>query len=83
MCRGVFTVSITLIGFMDGNKAIITANALTNYSYVNDKSDNNVQLTRCATGLGPNDTDDSTAITGVYFNGNDLMLDVKGGSRIS
>ena len=78
MYRGVFTVGCTLIGVMDGNNAIITANALTNYSYLNDESDNNVQLTCCATGLGPNDTDDNIAIAGVYFNGNDLLLDVKG-----
>ena len=67
MYRGVFTVGIALIG---SDRAIVSANALTDYSYVNDRSDNNVWLTRCVTGLGPNSTDDNSAIGGVYFNGN-------------
>ena len=74
MYRGVFTVGIALIGIMvsDGavDKAIVSTNTITDYSYVNDRSDNNGQLTRCVTGLGPNGTDDNTAIGGVYFNGN-------------
>ena len=63
----VFTVGIALIG---SDRAIVSANALTDYSYVNDRRDNNVWLTRCLTGLGPNNTDDNSAIGGVYFNGN-------------
>ena len=70
MCRGVFTVGIALIGVMGSNNAIVSANAISDYSYVNDRSDNNVQLTRCATGLGPNGTDDNSALGEVYFNGN-------------
>ena len=73
MYRGVFTVGIALIKVMVSDytidNAIVSANAITDYSYVNDRSDNNVQLTRCATGLGPNGTDDNTAVGGVYFNG--------------
>ena len=62
-----FTVGIALIA---SDRAIVSANALTDYSYVNDRSDNNVWLTRCVTGLGPSGTDDNSAIGGVYFNGN-------------
>ena len=70
MYRGVFTVGIALIGVMGSNNAIVSANAVPDYSYVNDRSDNNVQLTRCVTGLGPSGTDDNSAIGGLYFNGN-------------
>ena len=73
----VFTVGIALIEVMVSDdavdNAIVSANAITDYSYVNDRNDNNVQLTRCATGLGPNSTDDNTAIGGVYFNENRLL----------
>ena len=70
MYRGVFTVGIALIEVMGSNNAVVSANAITDYSYVNDRSDNNGQLTRCVTGLGPSGTDDNTALGGVYFNGN-------------
>ena len=74
MYRGVFTVGIALIGVMvsDGavDNAIVSANAVTDYSYVNDRSNNNGQLTRCVTGLGPSGTEYNSAIGGVYFNGN-------------
>ena len=76
MYRSVFTVGIALTKVMVSDDAVdnslVSANAITDYSYVNNRSDNNVQLTRCATGLGPNGTDDNTAIGGVYFNGNRL-----------
>ena len=68
--RGIFAVGIAVIGVMGSNNVIISANAISDYSYVNDRSDNDVQLTRCVTGLGPSGTDDNTAIGGVYFNGN-------------
>ena len=72
---GVFTVGIALIGVMVSDdavdNAIVSANAITDYSYVNDRTDNdNVQLTRCVTGLGPSGTDDNSAVGGVFFNGN-------------
>ena len=75
MYRGVFTVGIALIGVMVSDdavdNAIVSANAISDYSYVNDRTDNNnVQLTRCVTGLGPSGTDDNSALGGVYFNGN-------------
>ena len=73
MYRGVFTVGIALIAVMAGDNPldnVISANAITDYSYVNDRSDNDVQLTRCVTGVGPNGTDPNSVLGGVYFNGN-------------
>ena len=70
MYRGVFTVGIALIGVMGSNNAIVSANAVPDYSYVNDRSDNNGQLARCATGLGPSGTEPNSALGEVYFNGN-------------
>ena len=51
--------------------AIISANVISNYSYVNARSIGyqGVQITRCVTGLGPSGTDDNTALGGCYFNG--------------
>ena len=69
MYRGVFTVGIALIEVMPGDNTVVSTNAINDYSYVNARSTNDVQLTRCATGLGPNGTDLNTAIGGVYFNG--------------
>ena len=73
MYRGVFTVGIALIGIMVSDdavdNAIVSANAISDYSYVNDRSDIG-QLTRCVTGLGPSGADPNSAIGGVYFNGN-------------
>ena len=70
MYGGVFTVDIAVIEVMGSNNAIVSANAVPDYSYVNDRSDNNGQLARCVTGLGPSGTDFNSAIGGVYFNGN-------------
>ena len=74
MYRGVFTVGIALIGVMVSDdvvdNTIVSANAISDYSYVNNRSDNNGQLIRCVTGLGPSGTDHNSAIGGVYFNGN-------------
>ena len=74
MYRGVFTVGIALtkVTVSDGSvdNAIVSANAITDYSYVNERSDNNGQITRCVTGLGPSGTNDNTALGGIYFNGN-------------
>ena len=75
MYRGVFTVGIALIEVMydsDGNfisNAIVSANALADYSYVNARDANMVQLARCVTGLGPSDTDVNDALGGLDFNG--------------
>ena len=71
MYRGVFTVDIALIGVTDNND-IISANALTDYSYVNARVSvtSGTQIARCVTGLGPSAPDDNSAVGGVYFNGN-------------
>ena len=67
----IFTLGIALIGVNDSN-AIVSANALTDYSFINARDDNvtGVQIARCVTGLGPSDTDDNNTLGGVYFNGN-------------
>ena len=53
-----------------GGNAIVSANAISNYSYVNNRiSHSRVQIARCVTGLGPNGTDNNTALGGCYFNG--------------
>ena len=71
MYRGVFTVGIALIGVTDNND-IVSANALTDYSYVNarDSVTSGTQIARCVTGLGPSAPDDNSVVGGVYFNGN-------------
>ena len=71
MYRGVFTVGIALIGVIDNND-IVSANALTDYSYVNARVSvtSGVQIARCVTGLGPSAPYDNSAVGGVYFNGN-------------
>ena len=71
MYRGVFTVGIALIGVVDNND-IVSANALSDYSYVNarDIVTSGVQIARCVTGLGPSAPDDNSVVGGVYFNGN-------------
>ena len=70
MYRGVFTVGIALID-TSTNNAIVSANALTDYSYVNARVSvtNGTQIARCVTGLGPSTPDDNSAVGGVYFNG--------------
>ena len=80
MYRGVFTVGIALIEVMPDDNAVVSANAITDYSYVNDRSNNNGQLTRCVTGLGPNGTDNNTALGGMYFNGNRIPNVICSGS---
>ena len=66
----VFTVGIALVGVMpgEGGNAIVSTNALTNYSYVNASEITGVQLARCVTGLGPSGTDDNSVLGGLYFN---------------
>ena len=58
----------------DGGNAIVSANAISNYSYVNDSMHNRVQIARCVTGLGPNGTDNNTVLGGCYFNGSKIPL---------
>ena len=48
-----------------------SANAISNYSYVTPRSIDyaGFQIAHCVTGLGPNGTDDNTALGRCYFNG--------------
>ena len=65
----VFTLGIALIR-VNGSNSTVSANSLTDYSYINARDGNitGVQIARCVTGLGPNSTDDNSALGGVYFN---------------
>ena len=80
MYRGAFNVGIAVTEVMynaDGTISIedlISANALTDYSYINarDGDPNGARIARCLTGLGPTGTDNRAngALGGLYFNGN-------------
>ena len=73
MYRGVFTVGIALIRVTDtSGNAIVSANAIDDYSYVNGRSIFWYQIARCVTGLGPSDGEDNSAIGGVYFGGSSV-----------
>ena len=65
MHRFVFIVGVAVIH--DNNYD--SANALTDYSYINAKgSTKHILIARCMTGLGPNSSDNG-ALGGWYFNG--------------
>ena len=69
MYRGVFTVGIVVTRAMGTDNAIVSANAIGDYSYVNARdSTNGEQIARCVTGLGPSNTEDNNDIGEVYFN---------------
>ena len=80
MYRGVFTVGIAVTevkyspdGTLSRN-ALISANALTDYSYIyarDNVPNNGAQIARCVTGLGPTGTgsDANDILGGLYFNG--------------
>ena len=59
----------------DSGRDIVSARAISNYSYVNARdnheADNN-KLARCVTGLGPNSTETNYALGRCYFNGKNL-----------
>ena len=59
-------VGIALIG---GDNPIISANAISDYSYVNARGGVDIRIARCVTGLDPSATDNNSALGGVYFNG--------------
>ena len=77
MYRGVFTVGIAVTQVMYGpfNNSLISANALTDYSYIYARNSIHyhfgAQLARCVTGLGPTgtDSDANDILGGLYFNG--------------
>ena len=67
---------------VDGN-AIVSANAIDDYSYIYARGGtltSGAQIARCVTGLGPNDSDDNSALGGVYFNGSRLPFETCSGS---
>ena len=82
MYGGVFTVGVSVTQVMYnadgtlGSNALNSANALTDYSYINARSGNpnGVQVARCVTGLGPTRTDNNAndILGGLYFNGNKI-----------
>ena len=67
----ILTVGVAFIGVKPDNNDIVSANALSNYSYVNarDSISKGIQIARCVTGMGPSGTDDNTALGRCYFNG--------------
>ena len=73
MYRGVFTVGVAATNALQNNN-LISANELTDYSYINARSGtgNGNLLARCMTGLGPTSTSINAngALGGLYFNGN-------------
>ena len=76
MYRGVFTVGVAVTSSLQNNN-LISANALTDYSYIyarNSTPNNGAQLARCVTGLGPTgtDSDANDILGGLYFNGNKI-----------
>ena len=81
MYRGVFTVGVAVTQVMYdaddsiSSSALISANALTDYSYINARDDDPIysaRLARCLTGLGPTSTSDSANgdLGGFYINSN-------------
>ena len=68
MYRGVFTVGNALLSGSHINSYYV----LTDYSYFTARNGHyyySTQIARCLTGLGPSDTNDNSALGGLYFNG--------------
>ena len=71
--RGVFIVGIVVTRAMGMDNALVSANAIGDYSYVNARdSTNGEQIARCATGLGPGNTEGNDDVGEVYFNGSSV-----------
>ena len=69
MYRGMFTVGVAVTRVNGTNNAIVSANAIDDYSYVSARTSGIPgQIARCVTGLGPNDTNDNNNIGEVFFN---------------
>ena len=73
MYRGVFTVGVVVTNAVQ-NSRLISANPLTDYSYISAKTGdrNGDWLARCLTGLGPSGNNNNTVLGGLYFNGNKI-----------
>ena len=70
MYKSVFTVGIAVTRSNGSNNAIVSANAIGDYSYIDARDfTNGEQIARCVTGLGPGNTEDNSDIGEVYFNG--------------
>ena len=76
MYRGIFTVGITVIRTIGSNNALVSANAIGDYSYVDAR--NNTygagQIARCVTGLGPGNYENNNDLGEFYFNGNSVSF---------
>ena len=70
MYRSIFTVGIAVTRVIGSNNAIVSANAIGDYSYIDARDfTNGEQIARCVTGLGPDNTEDNSDIGEVYFDG--------------
>ena len=67
----IFSVGIALIDVSVGNNAIISANAIGDYSYINSRNDSYLYhyVARFVTGLGANPGDSIASSSECYFNG--------------
>ena len=75
--RGVFIVGITIIGVIGNDNAIVSANAISDYSYINARDGiYGVQIARCVTGLGPSNGNDNDDIGSFSFNGTSIPFDM-------
>ena len=72
MYRGVFTVGVVVTRTMGSNNALVSANAIGDYSYINAIDSNFGQIARCATGLGPGNTEDNDDVGEVFFSGSSI-----------
>ena len=81
----VFIVGIAVTRATVGNNAIISANTLDEYSYVNtiDSITTSQQIARCVTGLGPDVVEDNRALGGLYFNGSRMPFSQCSDSSLS
>ena len=71
----IFTVGTELIRLgTPGGSAVISANAIGDYSYVNSRSDaySSLQLAHCVSGLGANNGGRIASTSGLYFNGTQI-----------
>ena len=76
-----FTAGIVVTTVLPGNNALVSANTIGDYSYVSARvSTNGEQIARCATGLGPGNTDDNNNIGSFSFNGSSVPFAICGAS---
>ena len=78
MYRGVITVGVVVTRAMGSDNALISANAIGDYSYVNAGSVG--QIARCVTGLGPSNGNNNNNIGNVSFSGTNIPFTTCGAS---